>query len=56
MTLDDLAKVGVPQDVIDAAKQVEMDAAKLGQLCVDHTVQAVRDFLGWAATKLPKGK
>lgn len=48
-----LKTFGVPADVVDAAKQVGMDLETLGKLCVNHTVQAVRDFLSWAQGKLP---
>jgi hypothetical protein len=53
MTHDDLKKCGIPQDVIDAAKQVDMDAETLGKLVVAHTVQAAKDFLTWLKGKLP---
>jgi len=48
-----LVKCGVPQDVVDAAKQVGMDMETLGKLVVAHTVSAVNDFLSWAKSKLP---
>ena len=53
MDHDKLKSFGVPQDVIDAAKQVGMDTETLGKLLVAHTVAAVKDFLSWAKSKLP---
>ncbi len=53
MTHDDLKKLAIPQDVIDAAKAVGMDAETLGKLVVAHTVQAAKDFLAWIKSKLP---
>ena len=52
MTHDDLKKC-VPQDVIDAAKQVGMDAETLAKLVVTHTVEAARSWLSWLKSKLP---
>jgi len=51
-----LPTIGIPQDVIDAAKKVEMDAETLVQLCIAHSVDAARSFLFWMASKLPSGK
>ena len=51
-----LQALGIPQDVIDQAKQVGMDLQTLAQLCVAHTVNAARDFLSWVQGKLPGGK
>jgi hypothetical protein len=51
-----LTSFNIPQDVVDAAKQVEMDAETLVKLCVSHSVDAARDFLAWAASKLPGGQ
>jgi hypothetical protein len=51
-----LASLNIPQDVIDAAEQVKMDAETLVKLCVQHSVDAARDFLSWAASKLPGGQ
>lgn len=53
VTHEGLKGIGVPQDLIDAAKQVEMDAITLGNLLIKHTEDAVRDFLDWAKSKLP---
>jgi hypothetical protein len=53
MNHNDLKQFGVPQDVIDAAKQVGMDAEALGKLVVLHSVEAARDFLSWLQRKLP---
>lgn len=55
MLHSDLRKFNVPEDVIDAAKTVGMDAEKLGQLVVQHSVEAVRDFLDWLKGKVPVG-
>lgn len=56
MKHEDLTHFGVPQDVIDAAKHVGMDAEILGKLVVTHTVAAARDFLSWLKQKLPLPK
>jgi hypothetical protein len=48
-----LTAFNIPQDVVDAAAKVEMDAETLVKLCVQHSVDAVRDMLSWFQTKLP---
>lgn len=48
--------IGIPQDIIDAAKQVGMDLDTLAKLCVKHSVTAVKDFLSWLTSKLPAYK
>lgn len=48
-----LHHLGIPQDVIDAAEQVGLDAVSLVKLCIAHSVQAARDFLTGLAGKLP---
>ncbi len=52
MTHDDL-KSCVPPDVIDAAKQVGMDAETLAKLVITHTIAAARSWLDWLKAKLP---
>ncbi len=48
-----LTAFAIPQDVIDAATVVGMDAETLVKLCVSHTIDAARDFLSWMSDKLP---
>lgn len=50
-----LVSMGIPEDVIAAAEQVDMDLQALARLCVAHSVQAARDFLSWLQGKLPGG-
>lgn len=45
----------IPADIVAAAEQVGMDVETLAKLCVDHTKEAVSDFLEWAKGKLTKG-
>lgn len=46
----------IPQDIIDQAEQCGMDLEVLAKLCVDHTIQAARDWLSWIGSKLPQKK
>jgi hypothetical protein len=48
-----LTAFNIPQDVVDAAQKVEIDAETLVKLCVSHSVDAARDWLNWLAGKLP---
>ncbi len=48
-----LTSFGIPQDVIDAADQLGLDAQTLVQLCIQHTVDAARAWLNALAGKLP---
>lgn len=48
-----IAKI-IPPDIVAAAEQVGMDLETLAKLCVDHTKEAVSDFLNWAKGKLGK--
>ena len=49
-----LTSLGIPQDIVDQAQKVGMDAEVLVKLCVDHTIEAARDWLNWLAGKLPQ--
>lgn len=51
-----LAKLAIPQDVIDAANKLGVDAENLVKLCVEHTVEAARGWLTYLAGKLPSTK
>lgn len=54
MNHDDCKRCGIPQDIIDQAKKVGVDAETLVQMCVCHTVEAARSWLTWIASKLPQ--
>lgn len=53
MTFEDLAhKLGIPQDIIDKAQKLGLDAEELGKACVDHTKEAARHWLELWESKL----
>lgn len=47
-------KCGIPQDIIDQANKIGMDLEDLMRLCVQHTIDSARSWLGWCCSKLPK--
>lgn len=48
-----LTSFGIPQDIIDMAQQLKLDATTLLKLCVSHSVEAARDWLQALTDKLP---
>lgn len=50
---DPLKKLHVPQDLLDAAKELEVDAEKLVQLLVEHAKQTGQSWIDWLKAKLP---
>jgi hypothetical protein len=49
-----LTSLGIPQDILDQAHKVGMDAEELVKLCVAHTTDAARSWLRWLEKKLGK--
>lgn len=48
-----LAALNIPQDIVDQAQKVGMEAEELVKLCIKHTTDAARDWLNYLVGKLP---